>query len=60
MSNVNNDYKDLVKKAILDQEDLARATLSGSLPGQTVPWCPTSASACTCSRISITQSCVMR
>src|SRR5437867_846915 len=38
MSNVNNDYKDLVKKAILDQEDLARATLSGSLPGQTVPW----------------------
>jgi hypothetical protein len=34
----NNGYKDLVKKAILDQENLARATFSGRLPGQTMPW----------------------
>ena len=35
---MSDDYKNLLKKAILDEEDLARATFSGSLPGQSVPW----------------------
>src|SRR5437762_12322780 len=35
---MNSEYKDLLKKATLDEEDLARATFSGSLPGQSVPW----------------------
>src|ERR671939_199351 len=35
---MNGEYKELVKKAILEEENLTRATLSGSLPGQTVPW----------------------
>ena len=33
-----SDYRDLLKSAILDQENLVRATFSGSLPGQDAPW----------------------
>jgi len=32
------DYRDLVKMNIMDQEKLVRATFSGSLPGQSLPW----------------------
>jgi hypothetical protein len=32
------EYKDLVKANIMDQENLVRATFSGSLPGQSLPW----------------------
>lgn len=33
-----SDYKDLLKATVLDGESLVRATFSGSLPGQAVPW----------------------
>jgi len=33
-----SDYKDLVKASILEQEDFVRATFSGHLTGQLVPW----------------------
>ena len=32
------DYRDLVKLNILDQDNFVRATFSGSLPGQSLPW----------------------
>jgi SAM-dependent methyltransferase len=32
------EYRDLVKTNVMDQENLVRATFSGSLPGQSLPW----------------------
>src|SRR5688572_25980132 len=32
------DYRDIIRARVLDQESFARATFSGALPGQSIPW----------------------
>src|SRR6187551_934024 len=32
------DYRELIKARVLDEEQFRRATFSGNLPGQIVPW----------------------